>query len=381
MKNVNVLILLISIVIFYGCSSNSNKKNDDAEKKVLIIGASLPLTGEGAEYGVPQKNAMELAIDDINNSGGINGLKVKLDAQDDKALPLEAVNITQRFVAKNIIGVVGYPNSGNAIAASKILYENSIPFVPSSPTNPKLTEQGYNNIFRFVPTDDMQGKTGAEFIFNILNVKSIVIIHDNAAYGKGIALQVEKFYKALGGEILSIETIEAGKNDYRTVLHKISEINVDAIFYGGMTEEGAVLIKQAKELNMDISFIFGDGCFSNKLLELSGTDCKNIYISSLTPIWSDLSTTKEFIKKYESKFGEDLQAFAPYGYDAVLTLCEALRQAKSLEKDEIIKTLGKPNFKVNGVTGEISFGDKGQITDRGFYFYRFNSVGQLILMN
>ncbi len=359
-----ISVLIIALVYFLIL----DKGNED----VIIIGAAMPLSGDGAIYGVPQRNAAELAILEINENGGLLGKKVVLDAQDDQANPTLAVNVARYFVSnKNVVGVIGFPNSGNAIAAAKIFMENNMPYIASSPTNPKLTQLGYKNVFRFAPTDDMQGISVAEFIYNRLGVNEIVILNDNQAYGNGLASQVKNHFEELGGKILLFDNIVVGQKDYRNILTKVKTLKPKVVFYGGMLEEGAKLVKQAEEIRLNTNFVFGDGCFDEKFKELSGTDCKNVFISFLAPPWSEIPTAKQFVEKYKAKFGQDVPPFAPYGYDATLVLLKAIEKNNSLNKGKIINQIRENNFIVKGVTGDIQFEINGQSKNITFYFYQF----------
>lgn len=362
-------VLVTLFILSFGCSKNSD---------VIKIGASMPLTGDGAVYGVPQKNAAQMAVDEINKTGGLLGMKVILDAQDDQAKPTLAANNAQYFVTdKNLIGVIGFPNSGNAIAASKIFAEHNIPYVASSPTNPVLTQQGFKNVFRFAPTDNMQGASDAKFIKNVLRYNELFILHDNQAYGKGLATNVKESFEKLGGKVSSFDAIQARQNDYRTILYKIKNEKPKVIFYGGMLEEGAKLVQQAKEIGLNVKFVFGDGCFDQKFKQLAGTDCKNVYISFLAPPWDSFEPAKKFAEQYKGKYGESVPPFAPYGYDAVMVLSKAIEKANSNDKDKIIESL--KTLKYKGITGNIWFNENGQTPERDFYFYHFNNNGQLVI--
>lgn len=371
-KSITTILILtiISVELILSCTKNH---------KEIKIGAVMPLTGEGAVYGEPQKRAAEIVVEEINENGGLLGKKVTLIAQDDKAQPTDAVNIAHLFVSmKDIVGVIGHPNSGNAIPASKVYNKDNMPFIVTSATNPIITQQGFKNVFRFAPTDDMQGISAAEFIFNQLGIHSIVIIHDNAAYGKGLATQVRDHFESLGGKVVLFDAIIAGESDYRTILTKAKEYKPEVIFYGGMMPEGVILVRQAKELGIKNKFVFGDGCFDEEFRSLSGTDCENVYISFLAPPWEEVPTASEFVKKYKGRY-ETIPPFAPYGYDAVLVLAEGIRKARSSDHEKIVQALSDPTFVVQGVTGNITFDQNGQATGRRFYFYEFSEKGKLIL--
>lgn len=366
-----LIILMFLLMVSLGC-----EKKEPGEIK---IAAAMPLTGDGAVYGEPQRKAAALAVEELNREGGLLGMKLVLLAHDDKALPAEAVSLAHMFTSrKGIIGVIGHPNSGNAIPASKIYHKHRMPYVATSPTNPVLTQQGFENVFRFAPTDDIQGISAAKFIFNRLQINSIIVLHDNAAYGKGLATGVKEHFESLGGKVLLFDALIARERDYRSVLSKAATFKPKAIFYGGMMPEGSILVRQAVELGLKSNFVFGDGCFDEKFRELAGTDCRNVYISFLAPPWEKVSTAKVFAQKYQDLYGS-IPPFAPYGYDAILVLATAIRKVNSLEHDKIIGALRDPGFVVQGVTGKITFDKSGQTTDRRFYFYTFNEKGRLAL--
>ena len=373
MKKLITTILIFSLALaglILGCAK---------EPKETKIGAAMPLTGEGAVYGEPQKRAAELAVEEINEKGGFLDKKVILSAQDDKAQPTDAANIAHLFVSmRGVVGVIGHPNSGNAIPASKIYNKGNKPYIVTSATNPIITQQGFKNVFRFAPTDDMQGISAAEFIFNRLGTHSLVIIHDNAAYGKGLATQVRDHFQSIGGKVVLFDAIIAGESDYRTILTKAKGYNPEVMFYGGMMPEGVILVRQAKELGLKSKFVFGDGCFDEEFKKLAGTDCKNVYISFLAPPWEKVATAAKFVEKYKSRYGT-VPPFAPYGYDAVMVLAKGIEKANSTDSEKIIQALSDPTFAVQGVTGEIKFDQAGQTVGRSFYFYTFDDQGKLVL--
>lgn len=346
---------------------------------VIKIAFIAPLTGDGAVYGVPQRNAAQVAVDEINAQGGLLGKKLELVPFDDKASPKEATTIANKIcVMKGVVAVVGHPNSGTAIPASKLYNRRGIPFVVTTATNPVITHQGFNNVFRFAPTDDMQGSSAAHFIYHKLSVHKLVIIHDNTAYGKGLAENVKGTFASLGGDVPLYDAIMPGQQEYRGIIAKISEKKPKAVFYGGMMPEGAKLVRQAKELGLDTIFIFGDGCFDEQFRNLSRTDCRNVYISFLAPPWEKLTSANKFCQKYKAQF-HSLPAFAPYGYDGIMVVAEAIRRAKSTDAQKLIRALHDPTFSLQGVTGKITFNNRGQTVDRRFYFYTFDTRGQLVL--
>jgi branched-chain amino acid transport system substrate-binding protein len=351
------------------------------KERTISIGAVLPLTGDNAVFGVPQRNAAQLAVDEINAAGGVLGKQLLLVVEDDAGQAKTATLAAQKIVSdKNLVAVVGHPNSGCAIPASKIYHEAGVPFVTSTATNPTLTQQGYENVFRFAPTDDMQGFSIAEFILNKLGHKSAVLLHDNAAYGKGIEGNVKTRFTELGGNVLLEDAIDPKALDYKQVLLRIKQLSPPVVFYGGMLPQGTQLVKQAQQVGLETVFVFGDGCYDESFVELAGTDCRNVYISFLAAPVDQMESAKAFYDRYKARFGDEPSFFTPYAYDAVSVVADAISKAGSHNRAAIIRELHKPDYSFNGVTGPIHFNDKGQSTDRSFYFYTFDEHGELILV-
>lgn len=345
--------------------------------KIAFVG---PLTGDNAVFGVPQRNAAQLAVEDINGRGGVLGAPLELVVEDDAGQAKNAVLVAQKLAAdKGVVAVTGHPNSGCAIPASKVYHDAGLLFVTSTATNPVLTEQGFENVFRFAPTDDMQGFSLAEFIYRTLGHTSVVLLHDNGAYGKGIEGNVKARYSALGGSVLLEDAIDPKTLDFRQVLLKVKRLKPPVVFYGGMLPEGARLVKQAKEVGLTTVFVFGDGCYDETFATLAGTDCRNVYISFLAAPVDHIASAKSFYERYKARYGDVPSFFTPYAYDAVFVVADAIGKAGRADRAALIAPLRQPSYSFAGVTGPIHFDPKGQAIDRSFFFYTFDSAGKLAL--
>jgi len=350
------------------------------EAGTIKIGVSLPLSGDNAVFGVPQRKAAQLAADEINARGGVLGKRLKLVVEDDAGQAKNAVLAAQKLtVEKSIVAVVGHPNSGCAIPASKVYHDAGIPFVTSTATNPLLTDQGFENVLRFAPTDDMQGSSIAEFIYRKLRHQSVALLHDNAAYGKGIEGHVKTRFEQLGGRILFEDAIDPKSLDFKQVLLKANQLSPPVVFYGGMLPEGTRLVNQAEQVRLKTVFVFGDGCYDETFIKLAGTDCRNVYISFLAAPVDQIESSKAFYERYKARYGDAPSFFAPYAYDAISLIADAITKAGAAERTAIIRVLRQPSYSFEGVTGPIRFNEKGQVTDRSFFFYTFDERGRLVL--
>src|SRR5947199_4521727 len=181
-----------------------------------------------------------------------------LQGEDDQADPKLGPTIAQKFADAKVAGVVGHLNSGVSIPASAVYNQAGVPMISGSATNPKLTEQGFKNIFRVVGRDDQQGPAIAQYLAN-MKVKKVAIADDATAYGEGLANEVEKTLKAAGVQVVAREKATDKTTDFKAILTKMKGKNPDVIFYGAMDATGGPMIKQARERGINSGFAFVDG--------------------------------------------------------------------------------------------------------------------------
>ncbi len=326
------------------------------------IGHVAPLTGGIAHLGKDNENGARLAIDEANAANpqiGDRPVKFVLVAEDDQADPKVGATVAQKLVDARVAGVVGHLNSGTSIPASPIYNQAGIPVISGSATNPKLTEQGFKQQFRVVARDDQQGPAIASYLAGERKPKLVAVIDDATAYGEGIANEVEKTLKAANIQVLPREKGTDKTTDWKAVLTKLRGRNPDAIFYGGMDATGGPLLKQGRELGIKAVFTFGDGACTDKMNELAGPAAEGMLCSQagIPP----QAASKKFLEAYKQKFNTDPILYAPFTYDAVNLLIEAMKKANSAEPAKYLSELQKLSF--SGATGNISFDDKGDRKD------------------
>ncbi|MFH1074973.1 MAG: branched-chain amino acid ABC transporter substrate-binding protein [Candidatus Firestonebacteria bacterium] len=351
--------LTVSFTLLIGCA----KKGETVK-----IGVGTALTGQESAIGQDISHAVELAIEEANAKGDLKK-RIEFVAYDDKSDPKDAVTVAHRFSNNSdIIGVVGHLVSSCAIPASEIYNKNGLVMITPSATNPKLTKNSFNNVFRTCATDDVQGVAIAKFIANTLKKKKIAIIHDRQSYGQGLAEEVKKNSINLGVGILAFEGITVKEMDYSSVLTKIKSTNPEVVFFAGMYNEGSLICKQMADLGLKALYMSGDGCYNPIFIELSGKKCEGAVVSFVAPPFEEIETAEEFVKKFRKRFGE-IQTYAPYAYDAANLIIEAYRQTGTSDRKTISETMKKiKNF--NGVTGNIEFDEKGDRKHTKFYFYK-----------
>jgi branched-chain amino acid transport system substrate-binding protein len=326
------------------------------------IGHVAPLTGGIAHLGKDNENGARLAVDEANEAKvqiGGQAVKFTLLSEDDQADPKVGTTVAQKLVDARVAGVVGHLNSGTSIPASPVYNQAGIPVVSGSATNPKLTEQGFKNQFRIVGRDDQQGPAIASYLAGEKKPKLVAVIDDATAYGEGIANEVEKTLKAANIQVLPREKGTDKTTDWKAILTKLRGRQPDAVFYGGMDATGGPLLKQGRELGMKAVFSFGDGACTDKMKELAGDAAEGLLCSQagIPP----QAASKKFLDAYKKQFNTDPILYAPFTYDAVNLLIEAMKKADSAEPSKYLPELQKISF--SGATGSISFDDKGDRKD------------------
>ena len=329
----------------------------------IKIGHVAPLTGGIAHLGKDNENGARLAVDEINAAGGVKAgdktFKLELLAEDDKADPKEGTLAAQKIVDGGAVAVVGHLNSGTSIPASKIYSDASVAQISPSATNPKLTEQGFKTTFRVVANDNQQGGVLANFAAGEMKAKTIAIIDDRTAYGQGLADVVEKVAKEKGVKVVAREFTNDKATDFNAILTKIRAAKPDVVMYGGMDATAGPMAKQMKQLGIKAPMLAGDGVCSPEFIKLAGDAAGILTCSMAGEAVEKLPKGADFVAKYKAKFNQDVQIYSPYSYDAVYVIAEAIKAAGSAERAAITAAIPKTNY--GGVTGQITFDEKGDI--------------------
>ncbi|HUN90766.1 MAG TPA: branched-chain amino acid ABC transporter substrate-binding protein [Burkholderiaceae bacterium] len=331
--------------------------------ETVKIGHVAPLTGEIAHLGKDNENGARLAVDEINDAGGIKvgdkTVKLELVAEDDKADPKEGTLAAQKLVDAGVVAVVGHLNSGTSIPASKIYSDANVTQISPSATNPKYTEQGFKTTFRVVANDNQQGAVLANYAADQLKAKTIAIVDDRTAYGQGLADVVEKVAKEKGLNVVAREFTNDKATDFNAILTKIRSKKPDVVMYGGMDATAGPMAKQMKQLGMKTKLIAGDGVCSPEFIKLAGDASGILTCSMAGEAVEKLAKGEDFKAKYKAKFNADVQVYSPYSYDAVYVIADAIKRAGKADRASITAAMPATNYA--GLTGQIAFDEKGDI--------------------
>ncbi len=338
---------------------------------VVKIGAAAPLTGAQAHLGKDNENGARMAIEDANAQGIIiAGRKVKFEllSEDDQADPKTATIVAQKLVDAKVSGVIGHLNSGTSIPASKIYSDNGIVQISPSATAVGYTASGFKTTFRVMANDVQQGKVLGNYATQMLDAKKIAVVDDRTAYGEGLAREFIKAAQAGGAQIIAHEYTTDRAVDFTAVLTSLKSKRPELIFFGGMDPQGVPMIKQMRALGLTAKFMMGDGGYTPKLAELAGAAAEGVYASLPGVPLTKMPGGTDFSKRYQAKFQQPIQNYAPYCYDAVNVMIAAMQKAASIEPAKYLPELAKLTH--NGITAKIEFDEKGDLKNSAITLYQ-----------
>jgi branched-chain amino acid transport system substrate-binding protein len=347
---------------------------------VVKIGHVAPLTGLQAHLGKDNENGARLAVEEISAQGlTIDGraIHLELDAQDDGADPRVGTEAAQKLVDDHVVAVIGHLNSGVSIPASKIYSDANVAQISPSTTNPEYTKQGYKTTFRVVATDALQGPVLADYAMKTLHVKKVVIVDDTSAYGRGLADEFAKTVEAGGVKVIAREATSEKARNFKAILTKIKRAQPDAVMYGGMDVTGGPFAKEAAALGIKAKILAGDGVCTDKVVELAGDAVQNLVCSEAGLALSKMDKGADFSQKYEARFHTPVQIYAPFTYDAVYVIVDAMKRANSIEAPKVLAAIASTDF--NGLTGHIAFDDKGDLKAGTITLYDFKDKKKNVL--
>ncbi|MDQ2820366.1 MAG: branched-chain amino acid ABC transporter substrate-binding protein [Pseudomonadota bacterium] len=365
---------LIPFAIAMACAGSASAQ------EVVKIGHVAPISGPSAHLGKDNENAARMAIEELNaRPFMINGKKVTLQllSEDDGADPKQGTAVAQKLVDAKVQGIIGHLNSGTTVPASRIYNNAGIPEISPSTTTPVYTNQGFPGAFRVVASDKKLGSTLATYASATLKAKNIAIIDDRSAYGQGVADEFVKGAKAAKLNIVGKEFTTPTATDFTAILTSIKAKKPDLIFFGGMDSVGGPMLKQMKALGIEARFMGGDGICTEALSRLAGDgigDGKVTCAEAGGVTGDQEKVLADFNARFRKKFGVDTQLYAPYVYDAVMTMATAMQNAKSADPKVYLPALKK--IKYQGVTGLIQFDAKGDIKDGALTLFTYKGANK-----
>jgi branched-chain amino acid transport system substrate-binding protein len=335
--------------VMAGCSSSksSTGASGSSDSSAIKIGANLELSGGTASFGQSVAEGLQLALDEINKTG-VNGKKLELVKVDNKSDAAEATNGAIKLVSQDkVAAMIGAATSTNTLAQVQIADDNKVPLLTPTATNPTVTVKGgtvNDYVFRACFIDPFQGTVAANFASKTLKVKNAAVLIDTSSdYSKGLADAFKTSFKKNGGTIVSEEAYVAKDTDFHATLTRIKSKKPDFVFLPGYYEEVGLIIKQAREIGLNVPFMGGDGWDSPKLVDIAGAaPLNNTYITNHYSSGDSDPKVQKFVKTFQDKYnGKAPDAFAALGYDSGYFIADAIKHAGSSDPQKIQKALSE----------------------------------------
>jgi len=359
-----------------------------ASNETVVIGLQGPITGAWAYEGQMAKQSCEIAADLINKKGGIlGGKKVVLRVADDAGEPKSGALAAQKLVTqKDVVAVVSTYGSSVCEPASNIYEKFKKVNIGYGVTAVRLTQRNLKYFFRTCGRDDSQGKFFAEYVPKKFGAKRIAIMHDNTAFGKGLAEDTKAalapMVKAGKVSIVYYDAITPGEKDFRVSLTTLREAKPDVWYFTGYYAEAALLVTQARDIGITCPFVGGNAAINDEFVKIAGTNIAAGCFMTNEPLPGDLPypMAKEFLAAYKARFGNIPSSPWPiYAADALNVIAYAINKSGTTDSTKLASYLRDQVNGAPGITGPIGFTAQGDREGVPFYLYTVNAQGKIVI--
>lgn len=380
-----IVIVVLGIVYFSQPAPEAPVVEEKVSAEIpdgpIVLGAMAPLSGEAVVYGEPFRSATDLAVEEINTAGGVEGHQLQLIWEDDKCSPEDGTKAAQKLVevdkVKYLIGTVC---SGSTLAAAEITEPAGVLLFSAGASSPDLTTAG-DFVFRSYPSDGVGGQVLATYVFKELSKTKLAVISEQTDYAQGLRKTFTSTFVSLGGMLLADEVYNTGDTDFRTQILKMKAEGPDVVYVSSQTPvSGTLILKQIKETGLNVQIVGNDTMLSAETIKDNKALFENVY--SLTPELDPTSEpTKKFLAAYQAKYQKapDYPAYLASAYDQVYMLKQAFEEVgtdSTKVRDWLYKVKDWP-----GALGNITIDENGdpiigynikqiingEITDKGAY--------------
>lgn len=302
------------------------------------VGIVLPLTGEQAKFGEIEKRSFEMAAEEINAKGGVNGKKLELLFEDDTGKPDVGRSATEKLISQEKVPILtgGYSSSVTA-AATAVAQQFKVPFLVTTGSADKITESGYDYVFRINPPASEYPAAVVTFLQEVVKPKTVVILHENSLFGQSSSKSFEKDCETLGIQVLAKEGYNKGAVDFKPLLTKMKAMNPDLVYMVSYVLDAALLMRHAKELDFNPKLFIGGGAgFTLPEFQKNAGDAAE-YVYSAT-LWVDsvpYPGAMDYSKKYQAKFKDETEYHGAEAYASMYVVADVLGRAKSLSPEDV----------------------------------------------
>jgi branched-chain amino acid transport system substrate-binding protein len=363
MKIFAVLLKIAAVSILVAGCTSSEKSGGAGDKGDIKVGLYTSMTGSESAWGQASKESVDLATEEFNESGGLNGRKVKIILQDTGSQAEQAKTVAQRLTdTDQVVALLGEIASGRTQQGASVAQAKGIPDITSGSTRDDLAAIG-DSFNRVCFNDSMQGKVLGQFVVDKGWKKVALMVDRKQPYSTGLAAQIEKIVTANGGQIVATEFYQGGDPEFSAQLVNIKQKNPDVLIIPGYYTEAAAICKQARQNGLKMQLMGGDGWSNPDLRKQGGPDIVGAMFTDHFTNKDPDPVVQDFVKRYQQKYSKKPEAIGALAYDSAKVLFDAMKRAKSTDGAALKKSV-RETKDFPGVTGKITIDDKGNAKKR-----------------
>jgi branched-chain amino acid transport system substrate-binding protein len=343
----------------------------------LTVAVAGPMTGEYSAFGRQLKNGAEMAVADLNASGGVLGKKLALDIEDDACDPKQARSVAEKIGSANIPFVAGHYCSSSSIPASEAYADNNVLQITPASTNPLLTERKLWNVARVCGRDDQQGSVAGEYIAKTFQGKNVAILNDKSTYGKGLADETKKALNKAGVKEKLFESYNQGDKDFNAIVSRLKQENIDIVYVGGYHTEAGLLLRQMRDQGLKTILMAGDALADKEYASITGPAGAGT-LFTFGPDPRKKPTAQAIVEKFKAK-NIDPEGYTLYTYAAFQVWSQAAAKAGSTDPKKVMEAIKAGSW--DTVIGTMEFDAKGDIKQLDYVVYKWDDKGNYTEIN
>jgi len=369
-----VIWIVVAVLVIWAIVSAGGKSASSGPIKVGFIG---PMTGDASAIGQNAQAAVQIATDEINAAGGVNGRQVEVVYEDGQCSGAPASSAASKLINVDKVSVIlGGACSGETMAFAKAANDAKVPVLSYCSSNPALTDAG-DYIFRDYPSDNYQGVFAADYLYNKLGKKNVAVLYSKTDWANGIKPVFEQEFTKLGGQIVADEGFAQNATDVRTSIAKVKAANPDAIYFLGYTNETLVALKQAQEGGLNVStWLGGDAWGDAKIWSSTGS-----YANNMMYLLVSSKPSESFIAAMQKKTGSNnINICTPTAYDGMKILAQVMSKAGD-DRTAIKNELYNTTYTGGVSTDPIQFDQNGDLKTANYTVYQVKDGASAPLSN
>jgi branched-chain amino acid transport system substrate-binding protein len=341
----------------------------------IKVGVVLPLTGEQAKFGEIEKNSLVMGLEEINKAGGVNGRQIELLIEDDTGKPDVGRSAVEKLISQDkVVALTGGYSSSVTYAVCAVAQQHKTPFLVSTGSSDKITEQGWNFVFRIAPPVSEYPKALNSFLSEVVKPQSVAILYENTLFGQSGAKEFAEQCEKAGMKILIKEGYEAGAVDFKPLLIKVKAAKPDFVYMVSYVMDAALLMRQSKELNFNPKMFVGGGAGFTlpEFAKNAGAAAEYVFSADLWSPQLPYPGDRDYFENYKKRYGGPTEYHGAEAYGCVYVVADALKRAKELTPAAVRDAMAATDLMTAfGPVKFVSYGKKKQQNELPTYLVQW----------